>query len=261
MSVLGWQTGLASLVFLVGTMIQGLIALNNPDYIPQGWHGTLLVIAVTAFCIIFNTFLAKRLPMVESLILVFHILGFIAVLIILWVLGPRDTADDVFGNFQNLGGWSTTGLAFFVGLLSPVYTLIGADSAVHMSEEISDASAVLPKAIMWAAGINGTLGWVMIITFAFTLGDLFGILETTTGYPFIQVFYNVTNSYAGASIMTTIIIVNITSACISTVATASRQTWSFARDRGLPFSGVLSHVSLSLTSRYKLTVHSIKEGH
>lgn len=250
-SVLGWQTGLASLTFLAGTMIQGLITLNHPDYVPQGWHGTLLVIAVTAFCIIFNTFLAKRLPMVEGLVLIIHILGFFAVLIPLWVLGPRASPAEVFTSFHNLGGWSTTGLAFFVGLLSPVYTLIGADSAVHMSEEINDASVVLPKAIMWAAAVNGTLGWVMIITFAFTLGDLFAILDTPTGYPFIQVFYNVTNSYAGTSIMTAIIIVNITSACISTVATASRQTWSFARDQGLPFSGVISHVSLLSTIHLK----------
>lgn len=225
-------------------MIQGLIALNNPDYVPQGWHGTLLVIAVTAFCIIFNTILAKRLPMVEGIVLIIHILGFFAVLIPLWVLAPRASASDVFTTFLNFGGWSTTGLAFMVGLLSPVYTLIGADSAVHMSEEINDASLVLPKAIMWAAAINGTLGWVMIISFAFTLGDLSAILDTPTGYPFIQVFYNATNSNAGTSIMTAIVIVNITSACISTVATASRQTWSFARDQGLPFSGVLSHVSL-----------------
>jgi amino acid transporter len=223
-------------------MIQGLITLNNPDYIPHGWHGTLLVIAVTAFCIFFNTVLAKRLPMVEGLVLMIHILGFFAVLIPLWVLAPRASASDVFTTFLNLGGWSSTGLAFFVGLLSPVYTLIGADSAVHMSEEINDASIVLPKAIMWAAFVNGSLGWVMVITFAFTLGDLFAILDTPTGYPFIQVFYNTTKSNAGTSIMTAIIIVNITSACISTVATASRQTWSFARDQGLPFSKTLSHV-------------------
>jgi amino acid transporter len=242
-SVLGWQTGLASLAFLVGTMIQGLITLNNPNYVPHGWHGTLLVIAVTAFCILFNTVLAKRLPMVEGLVLMIHILGFFAVLIPLWVLAPRASASDVFTTFLNLGGWSSTGLAFFVGLLSPVYTLIGADSAVHMSEEINDASLVLPKAIMWAAVVNGSLGWVMVITFAFTLGDLFAILDTPTGYPFIQVFYNTTKSNAGTSIMTAIIIVNITSACISTVATASRQTWSFARDQGLPFSKVLGHVS------------------
>lgn len=241
-SVLGWQTGLASLAFLVGTMIQGLLTLDKDNYVFERWHGTLLVIAITAFCIIFNTFLAKKLPMVEGLVLIIHLLGFFAVLIPLWVLAPRNSPKVVFTEFLNLGGWDTKGLSFMVGLLAPIYTLIGADSAVHMSEEIKDASIVLPRAIMWAATINGSLGFVMVITFCFTLGSVLDILDTPTGYPFIQVFYNVTHSKAGTSIMTAIIIVNITSACISTVATVSRQTWSFARDKGLPFSSFIAHV-------------------
>lgn len=226
-------------------MIQGLLVLNDPNYVFEQWHGTLLVIAITAFCIIFNTFLAKRLPIVEGMVLIIHILGFFAVLIPLWVLGPRSSASDVFTDFLNLGGWSTTGLAFMVGLLSPVYTLIGADSAVHMAEEIQDASIVVPRAIMWAASVNGALGFIMVITFCFTLGNVFDIISSPTGYPFIQAFFNATQSNAGTIIMTSILIVNITSACISTVATVSRQTWSFARDNGLPFSGVISHVSLA----------------
>ncbi|KAF8855458.1 amino acid transporter [Acephala macrosclerotiorum] len=241
-SVLGWQTGLASLAFLAGTMIQGLLVLDNPDYVFKNWHGTLLVIAITAFCIIFNTFLAKKLPMVEGMVLIIHLLGFFAVLVPLWVLAPRNSAKEVFTDFLNLGGWSSKGLAFMVGLLSPVYTLIGADSAVHMSEEIKDASIVLPRAIIWAASVNGTLGFIMVISFCFTLGNVADILNSPTGYPFIQVFFNATNSNVGTSIMTSILIVNITSACISTVATVSRQTWSFARDRGLPFSDFISHV-------------------
>ena len=245
-SVLGWQTGLASLAFLAGTMIQGLLVLDDADYVFQPWHGTLLVIAITAFCIIFNTFLAKKLPIVETMVLVIHLLGFFAILVPLWVLAPQSSPSEVFTEFLNLGGWSTTGLAFMVGLLSPIYTLLGADSAVHMSEEIKDASITLPRAIMLAAGVNGSLGFVMVITFCFTLGNVLDILETPTGYPFIQVFYNATRSNVGTSVMTAILIVNITSACISTVATVSRQTWSFARDKGLPFSSFISYVSVQL---------------
>jgi len=234
-------------------MIQGLLILNDPTYIPENWHGTLLVIALTAFCIIFNTFLAKKLPMVEGMVLIVHLLGFFAVLVPLWVLAPRSSPKDVFTGFSNFGGWSSTGLAFMVGLLAPVYTLIGADSAVHMSEEIKDASIVLPRAIIWAATINGTLGFVMVITFCFTLGSLEDVLASPTGYPFIQVFFNATQSNVGTSIMTAIVIVNITSACISTVATVSRQTWSFARDQGLPFSNLISYVST--TSNKERSLH------
>ena len=242
--MLGWQVGLASLCFIVGTVIQGLIVLDNMNtYTFERWHGTLLVIAIVALCIIFNSVLAKKLPFVESGVLVFHILGFFGVLIPLWVTGGRNSTSSVFTGLVDYAGWPSNGLAFMVGLLTPVYTLLGADSAVHMAEEIRDASIVLPRAIMTSAFVNGALGFIMTITFCFTMGNVLDFLETPTGYPFIQVFYNATGSYAGASVMTAIVIVNIISACISTVATVSRQTWSFARDGGLPFSGFISHVS------------------
>lgn len=51
---------------MVGTIIQGLIIINNSDYVPQAWHGTLLTIAVISFAIIFNTFLAGKLPLTEG---------------------------------------------------------------------------------------------------------------------------------------------------------------------------------------------------
>ncbi len=241
-SVLGWQVGIASLAFLAGTMIQSLLVLCQPTYVFENWHGTLLVIAITAFCIVFNTVLAGRLPVVEGTVLVVHVLGFFAVLVPLWVLAPRSTPSDVFATFGNLGGWPTTGVAFMVGLLSPVYTLIGADSTVHMAEEVRDAGRVLPRAIMTAATVNGTMGWIMLITFCFTMGDVLDIVDSPTGYPFVQAFYNVTHSLGGTSVMTAILIVNITSACISTVATVSRQTWSFARDGGLPCSRFIAYV-------------------
>lgn len=131
-SVLGWQSGLASIAFIAGTLIQGLIVLNNPSYIYERWHGTLLVIALAAFAVLFNSFLAKHLPAVESMVLILHLLGFFAVLIPLWILAPRNSATMVFTEFQNLGGWSSQGLSFMVGLLSSIYGLLGADSAVHM---------------------------------------------------------------------------------------------------------------------------------
>lgn len=249
-SVLGWQIGLASLTFIVGTVIQGLIVLNNPHtYMFERWHGTLLVWAIIAFCIIFNSFLAVKLPMVEGTVLIIHVVGFFAVLIPLWTLAPRLSSSEVFTQVTNLGGWPSGGLSFMVGLLTPVYTLLGADSAVHMAEEIKDASVTLPRAIMTSAAVNGSLGWIMTITFCFCLGNLYEVVGSKTGYPFIQVFYDATQNKAAASVLTAIIIVNvrntvsiylsqalttphqITSACISTVATVSRQTFAFARDK------------------------------
>ncbi len=218
--------------------------LNNESYVFERWQGSLLVIAIVAFAVLFNTVLAKRLPMIEGMVLILHLVGFFGVLIPLWVLAPRNSAKMVFTQFENLGGWPTQGLSFMVGLLTSVYGLLGADSAVHMSEEIRDASIVLPRATMWSIVVNGAFGWVMIITFAFTAGNPLYIVDSKTGYPFIQGFYNATGSKIGTSVMVAIIIINTTSSVISTLATVSRQLWSFGRDRGLPCSSFLAHVRL-----------------
>jgi len=42
--------------------------------------------------------------------------------------------------------------------------------------------------------------------------------------------------------MTACVIILVSSCCVSEVATASRQVWSFARDKGLPFSDFLAVV-------------------
>lgn len=60
--VLGWQMSNASAAYIAGTQIQGLVILNNPGYVYEAWHGTLLTIAVAVFAALFNIVLAKQLP-------------------------------------------------------------------------------------------------------------------------------------------------------------------------------------------------------
>ena len=73
--------GNTSIAYLGGTIIQGLIILNNPDYVPQPWQGVLLTWAVLTFSLLFNTFFVSKLPLLEGVVLVLHILGFFAILI------------------------------------------------------------------------------------------------------------------------------------------------------------------------------------
>ena len=111
-----------------------------------------------------------------------------------------------------------------------------------IAEEVKDASETLPRAILWGVALNTILGYITVLTLCFTITDPQTLLSSTTGYPFIQLFFNVTNSYAGTDIMVALVIITLVSAVISEIATASRQIWSFARDNGLPFSPWLAKV-------------------
>ncbi|CAP92223.1 Pc13g11540 [Penicillium rubens Wisconsin 54-1255] len=241
--VLGWHTGIAGCSYTVANMMVGAIAINYPDtYTYERWHVTLLVIAVAIVALMFNTFLAQKLPLIEGIILIVHCFGFFGILIPLWVLSPKVPASEVFGSIENRGGWDNNGLACMAGLVGPIYALIGPDSAVHMAEEIRDASRVLPMGMVWTLILNGSTGLVMIITFAFCVGDI-----DEVGFPFIQVFLNATGSVSATTGMTVVIMIMQFCAAISKVATTSRQIYSFARDKGLPFSDFLAQVNPTFT--------------
>ena len=55
--------------------------MNDPYYAPKPWHATLMIIAVAAVAILFNTFFAKRLPLIEGVILIIHVFGFFGILV------------------------------------------------------------------------------------------------------------------------------------------------------------------------------------
>jgi choline transport protein len=229
--------------YSVAQQIMGIISLSNPDYVIKGWHGALLTMAVTLFCIFFNTYLIRRLPLIEGFAMALHILGFLAFLIVLWVMGPRGNADAVFTDFQDVNGWGNTGLATLVGLLSPITTIVGADSVCHLSEELLDASLVLPRSMITTATINYTLGFIMTITFMFTVGNVENALASPTGQPYIEVILNATQSKGATIAMTVLLTLLLLFCAINQVTTSSRQLFAFARDNGLPYSAFLARVS------------------
>ncbi|MCJ1462540.1 hypothetical protein MMC07_001142 [Pseudocyphellaria aurata] len=241
-SVIAWQAAMASGAFLAGTIIQGLLVLNYPSYEPQRWHGTLLFYAIATFGLFVNTYLVRLLPRIESSFLVIHILGFFGILIPLVYLAPHGTPKDVFATFNNGGGWSSTGLSFFVGLTTSLYSFIGIDAATHMAEEIENATTIIPHSMIASLVVNGCLGLGMLIGILFCLGDLDSALVTPTGFPFIEIFTQATYSKSGGTLMSSLIIAAIIFGVIGCLATSSRMTWAFARERGLPGSAHLARI-------------------
>jgi choline transport protein len=139
---------------MVGTIIQGLIALNVTDYVWHSWHGTLLTIAAISFSIIFNTVLAVQLPLIEGVVLILHLAGFFAIIIPLWVMAPHATAHTALLEFSNNGGWPSTGLSAMIGLTTPLSVLIGYDCSVHMCKRNSHLSNFSPRPSRMTSGAD-----------------------------------------------------------------------------------------------------------
>lgn len=239
---LAWIATVATESMFAGTIIQGMLILNYPDYEPKQYQGTLLAWLVIFVSVFINVIIPGVMPKIETFILFFHTAGFITIVALLWIYSPHGTPASVFASSLNEGGWSTQGLSYCVGFLGNVVTFVGADASVHMAEEISNSALNLPRAICGSMIMNGLLGLVMMLTTLFCLGDIEKVLATNTGYPFIQIFFDSVNNLAGVTGMVVITLIPTWACASGILTTASRITWSFARDRGTPFSSFVSKV-------------------
>ncbi|SMQ47770.1 unnamed protein product [Zymoseptoria tritici ST99CH_3D1] len=243
MSTLSWQAGTASGPFLVGTMIQALATENYEGYAGTNWQGTLCVWAITVLVLLANVYGGRAMPVFQNLMLILHVFGFLTIIVCIWVLAPRNSAEVVFTSFTDAGGWSSMGLALMVGQISAIYACICSDAAAHLSEEIKDASVAVPKAMLGSYLLNGGLGIIFLITFLFSIVDLPSALEAD--YVFLYVFKEAF-SLPAVNALASIVIILIFAGTLSYNLSTSRQTWSFARDNGLPFSNWIAHVHPTL---------------
>jgi amino acid transporter len=100
-----------------------------------------------------------------------------------------------------------------------------------------------PKAIIWSVYLGAVTGFVFLISAFFCVGDLQATADTSTGVPLIQIFYDSTGSVGGATTLASMITVILVICSNSLMAEGSRALWAFARDHGLPFSGVFARVN------------------
>ncbi|KAK5125390.1 hypothetical protein LTR85_000499 [Meristemomyces frigidus] len=239
---LGWQAAMPTVAYIGAQQVTGLIAVCDPTYVIQGWHGALLTMAFVLAAIFFNTFLIGKLPLLEAVAVFLHLAGFLIFIVIIWVKGPKADAKATFTEFEDGNGWGSVGLATLIAIVGPATTYLGGDSAVHLSEELKDASYVLPRAMVSAAAINYGLGFVTMITFVSNLGNIDVDLASATGQPYIAVIQAITGSKAAAIVLTVIMIIMFFFCAVNQVTTSSRQIFAFARDKGLPFHVFLSRV-------------------
>lgn len=76
MTFAGWQAVTASAAYLVGTLLQGVIIMAKPEYIPEPWQSMLFFWDILNVAAFITTIASKTLRHFEGLIFVPHIAGF-----------------------------------------------------------------------------------------------------------------------------------------------------------------------------------------
>jgi amino acid transporter len=202
-----------------------------------------------------NIFGAPWLAVIEGIFAILHFIVFIPFIVAMWSLSPtKQSATDALLKLEDNGtGWNSPGLAVLIGQVTAMYTLVGSDAAAHMSEEIQEASIVVPRSMWWSFTANIPPTIIVLITYCFCIGNTVAALDSPTGFPIIYIFSTITSSPAGATGLTFVLLVLLFIITVSAQAVTSRQTFAFARDNGLPLAFFIGAVH----PKYKVPVNSI----
>jgi amino acid transporter len=130
---------------------------------------------------------------------------------------------------------------FALGLMLPAYTITGFDASAHISEETIGATRAVPRSIVRAVWVSGLFGWIMLIAIVLAIPS-FDEAASQGGNVFFWTIAKVLPNKLAIGLCAGIAIVQYICG-LATVTSASRMTFAFARDEGLPFSNRLKQVS------------------
>ncbi|KKY22812.1 putative gaba permease [Phaeomoniella chlamydospora] len=246
-NTLGLVGGLCSIDYGFALMFVSVITIaRDGNWSPSNG----VIYAIFLCCVLLHGVFASTLAKVMGkLQTVFVVLNFILIFatIIALPIGKdkRNDAAYIFSHMENLTTWPT-GWSFMLAWLSPIWTIGGFDSCVHLSEEASNAKKAVPFGILMSIGSCWLFGFIILIAIAACMStDLDSILSSPFGQPMAQIYYDALGKNGALGLMSLLMIVQFLMG-LSILVAASRQTWAFTRDGALPFSRYLRKVSVRL---------------
>jgi amino acid transporter len=153
-------------------------------------------------------------------------------------------------HFQNLSGatgghvWPASSNLIWLfagGLLLPAYTITGFDASAHASEETMNAARVVPRGIVRSVLVSAIFGWVMLAAVVVTMKDPAATAARGAG-AFVWSVEQALPAWLSVVLFAGIIAAQYLCG-LATVTSASRMTFAFARDGGLPYSHQVRRVS------------------
>ncbi|KAF4471097.1 HNM1-Choline permease [Fusarium albosuccineum] len=247
----GWLCLSASQTAFMAEFCLSMKLMFDPDWtdMDKGWVLFLVYTGINIFFTFVNYVgcrSEKFLPYFNNFVAVGFVGLFVTFCLALPIsVGTKSTleyqsAKFVFGTWVNETGWSD-GVVWFLGLVQAAYALTAFDSVLHMVEELPAPRRNAPRTMVLAVVLGALSGFIFLVACLFCIQDLSAVLDPASGFPFIELVQS-TIGLKRAAALIALFIFNGFGQGISVLTSASRLTWSFARDRGLPYGDYFSYV-------------------
>ncbi len=176
-----------------------------------------------------------------------HIVGVIAVVGALMIFAPKQPVGFFFAPItSNTEGWPYW-WAFVVGLLQAMWTFTGYDASASVSEETIDPRRRAPWGMVMAVLVSGVVGYLLLFALTLSIQDIGAVLDTKDAGgnavpPVMVILIAALGGRAGTG-FAALAAMAMWFCGLSAVTWSSRVIWAFARDEGVPLSGLWKRVS------------------
>ncbi|KAK6821272.1 hypothetical protein PG987_015672 [Apiospora arundinis] len=234
----GWASWFGYVALLAGVanttaiQLEGIIQFNHENYVPGGWHTSVIVIALLVVLGALNMFAFRLVPWIELTGGVLHVANWVAFIVIFAAMGPRHDPDFLFVDSTTSGWVDKPVVSWHLGAVALTWALTGFDSAIHMSEETKKAKSAVPRAIFWSIFMNGFMAIIQMSVFLISMGPIDVAMQAYV--PSLTVLYNTVKSKRAATTVWTLFWFVSMSSNLASIASVSRLSWAWARDGGLP---------------------------
>ncbi|KAG9232890.1 amino acid/polyamine transporter I [Amylocarpus encephaloides] len=251
MNVLGYISIYSSTIYAATLILGASISIGSDrSFAASKYHNYGIFAATILLTFVMTCVPTKLLNKLNMSYIGVQLTMLLALIISLAACTPsenKNSASFVFTDFQNTGFWSNNGWAFMMSFLTPVWVVSGFESSATIAEEASNAAKAVPFAMVSSLVVAAVTGWSVIITIAFCMGsDVVALVESDLGQPMAQIAFNSLGKNGSIAFLVFLWFSSICNCSILMVA-ASRETFAFARDHGLPFSGFLRQLSFNKT--------------
>ena len=239
----GWLTAATNLVgqvAIVAAIDYGCASELAATLGLTGRAPLFLLAAILASHALVNAFSVRLVAFLNDFSATVHILGVIVIVAALLAFGRSQPVSFLAqtGFTTRTDGNVTFG--FMNGLVLSMFTFTGYDASAHLAEETHDPARRTPWAILISVVVSAVAGYLLLAGITLAIRDLpaiagdrhaaLTVMRAALGEGFGRAAFGLALAamwFCG----------------LSSVTSASRTMYAFSRDRGLPFSSLVSRVN------------------
>jgi amino acid transporter len=239
---LGNAAGVASFASGFAQILGAAVVLGSGNPLSIG-NQVCISILILAVWSVLNIMRINQQGWINNFATVFQILSCVIIVTALLSSMPdHASAEFVFATFNSDIGLDNTGYVTLVGLLTTLFTFVGYEAGGHIAEETRGARVAAPKGIVATVIVGASLGLFYLLGLLFATPSIDAVVNGDSDSEIVNLFSIVCGTKGGLA-LTSLVIINLFFAGVSSMTITTRITYSMARDGAFPGSNYLYHVS------------------